>query len=72
MRRQESLDGMENLSDADVTAALQGRIDTLESGFSPMLADAMAVGNAAGGCLEQMPIRTAQGCGGSDQRRRRQ
>ena len=31
---QESLEGMENLS-ADVTAALQGRIDTLESSFSP-------------------------------------
>ena len=44
---QVSLDGMENLS-ADATAALQGRIDTLESSFSPNeMAVRMAAATAA-------------------------
>ena len=46
---QESLEGKENLS-ADVTAALQGRIDTLESSFSPNeMAVRMAAATAAAG-----------------------
>ena len=32
---QESLEGMENVSD-DATAALQGRIDALDAGYSPI------------------------------------
>ena len=45
----ESLDGMENLSD-DATAALQGRIDALESSFSPNeVAVRMAAATAAAG-----------------------
>ena len=43
---QESLDGMENLSD-DATAALQGRIDDLEAGYSPI--EMTAETNAANG-----------------------
>ena len=46
---QDSLDGMENLS-ADTTAALQGRIDALESSFSPNeMAVAMSAATAAAG-----------------------
>ncbi len=46
---QDSLDGMENLS-ADATAALQGRIDALESSFAPNeMAVAISAATAAAG-----------------------
>ena len=49
---QESLGGMENLS-ADATAALQGRIDALEAGYSPIeMTVRMAAATAAAAAVQ--------------------
>ena len=58
----ESLDGMENLS-ADAKAALQGRIDTLEAGYSPieMTVATNAAINAAGTKATEIRAEAAQG-----------
>ena len=63
---QESLGGMENLSD-DVTTALQGRVDTLESSFSP---NEMAVRTAAATAAAGTKVEAIDAEDRADDRRR--